>query len=105
MNALLIALLVAQAPDVPVVEADIRPAIEVKAGELVPFNGTCMDDARTTLTGKRIASCEASLAKAEDKSVITMIPTPVLVGGVVAILGVIAAASGAAFVAGQSARK
>lgn len=53
-----------------------RPPMQMKAGEVVPFDGLCMDDALTVQTGKRIASCEATLAKAEKSSLVS---TPVLI--------------------------
>lgn len=90
MNAILVALLLAQAVDAPVTEP--RPAMVLEAGSIVPFNATCLDDAQSIKQGKRVASCEASLAKAETK---TMVSTPVLVGGIVAIVAV-AFAAGAA---------
>ena len=80
----------AQAADAPTVEP--RPAMTLSAGDVVPFNATCMDDAKTLQVGKRIASCEASLAVVETKTVIS---TPLLVGGVVAAI-VLAFAAGAA---------
>ncbi len=90
MTALLVALLLAQAVDAPVAEP--RPAIVVEAGALVPFAGVCMDDAQAVKQAKRVASCEASMAMVETK---TLLSTPVLVGGVVAIV-VVAFAAGAA---------
>lgn len=79
----------AQAADAPTVE---RPAMELKAGEPVPFDGVCMTSSKSIEVGKRIASCEASMAVVETKTVIS---TPVLVGGIVALVA-LAFAAGAA---------
>lgn len=62
------------------------------AGEVVPFSGVCMTDGKALQVGKRIASCEASMAVVETKTVVS---TPVLVGGIVAIVA-LAFAAGAA---------
>jgi len=79
----------AEPKDAPVAE---RPAMTLKAGEVVPFDAVCMTDGKTLEVGKRIASCEASLAVVETKTVIS---TPILVGGLVAVI-VLAFAAGAA---------
>lgn len=78
-----------QAADAPTLE---RPAMTLKAGEIVPFDGVYMDDAKAVSTGKRIAACEAEMAIVETKTVIS---TPLLVGGIAAIIAV-AFAAGAA---------
>ena len=88
MKALLLAALLAQA-DAPLAE---RPAMELKAGEVVPFDGVCMTSGKSLEVGKRIASCEAEVAKAHES---TLISTPVLVAGVVGIV-LVAFAAGAA---------
>ncbi len=94
MKACLVAVLCAslahaQAADAPTVE---RPALTFKAGEVVPFDGVCMTDGKAIETGKRLASAEAQVAAVEGKSIVS---TPVLVGGIVAIIAV-AFAAGAA---------
>jgi len=88
VRALLLAALLAQA-DAPLAE---RPAMELKAGEVVPFDGVCLTSGKSIEVGKRIASCEAEVAKAHEG---TLISTPVLVGGIVAVV-VVAFAAGAA---------
>ncbi len=96
MNALLIALLLSQdagqAPD------GGRPAIVVKAGDAVPWDGVCMDDAKAIDTGKRLASAEAQVLFVSDK---TVIATPVAVTAVGAVLAAVASAFGAGYVAGH----
>lgn len=91
MSALLVALLLSQAADAPVVDVPGR-TMDLKAGEVVPFAAVCLDGAQSVRAAKRVASCEATLADAETK---TLVSTPVLVGGVVAIVAV-AFAAGAA---------
>lgn len=92
MKALLLAALLAQA-DAPLAE---RPAMEFKAGEVVPFDSTCMTTGKSIEVGKRIAACEAGLAVAESK---TMVSTPVLVAAIVGALAVgFAAGAGVALV-------
>ena len=81
MKALLLAALLAQA-DAPLAE---RPAMELKAGEVVPFDGVCLTSGKSIEVGKRIAACEAGLAVAESK---TMVSTPVLVAAIVGALAV-----------------
>ena len=95
MKALLLAALLAQAPDAPLAE---RPAMELKAGETVPFDGVCMTSGKSIEVGKRIASCEAGLAVAESK---TMISTPVLVAAIIGALAVGAAVGAGAALAAK----
>lgn len=92
MSALIVALMLSQAADAPVAESEPRPAMILTAGSIVPFDGVCLDDAQTVKQAKRVASCEASMSLVETK---TMVSTPVLVGGIVAIVAV-AFAAGAA---------
>lgn len=82
LSLALVALLT-QAPDAPLLKD--APAIEVKAGDVVGFDGVCMGSAKSIQVGKRIADCEQSMAVVETKTVIS---TPVLVGGLVAVFGV-----------------
>lgn len=91
--ALVASLAHAQAADAPVLEpVGERPAMELKAGEAVPFDGTCMTTGKSIEVGKRIASCEAEMAKVEEKTVLS---TPVLVAGVVGLI-LVSFAAGAA---------
>ena len=76
-----------------------RAAMVLRAGEIVPFDATCLDDARTIATAKRIAACEAGEKKAAGQSVIS---APVLV---VAILGALAVGVLAGTAAGYAAAK
>lgn len=89
MTALVLAMLLSQEPvresglitvGEPLIE---RPAITVKAGELVPFDGVCLTDGLAVRTGKRIAMCEATVAKAEEGFLFTK---PVLLLGVAGII-------------------
>ena len=92
MKALLLAALLAQA-DAPTL--DLPPqgrTIEVAAGDMVPFDGICLDGDQSLRSAKRMAACEAGLKVAESK---TMTSTPVLVAGVVGIV-LVAFAAGAA---------
>ncbi len=96
-HALLLALLLHAAPDAPL--APVRPAIVVREGDVVPFAGVCLDDAAAVATGKRLASAEAQVAALEGKTVLS---TPVLVGGVVALVAVIAGVAAASYAAGKA---
>ncbi len=84
--------------DAPTME---RPAQTFKAGEVVPYDATCMTDGRTIEVGKRLASAEAQVAALEGKSIVS---TPVLVAGGAAIVAVIVAVAAAGFVAGKASR-
>lgn len=93
MKALILAAVLAQAADAPVLE--LPPpgrTIEVAAGDMVPFDGVCLDGDQALRAGKRVAACEAGLKVAESK---TMLSTPVLVAGVVGIV-LLSFAAGAA---------
>ena len=93
MRALALALVAslahAQPVDAPLGEP--RAAMTLKAGEVVPFDGVCMDDARAILTGKRLAGAEAQVKSVEGKTVIS---TPLLVAGIIAAV-VVSGAVGA----------
>lgn len=95
MTSLVLAILLTQAVDTPLKDstpAIPRPALVVYAGMTVPYNGVLLDDAQAVHQAKRLAAAEASLAAVEGK---TLISTPVLVGGLVAVVAV-AFAAGAA---------
>ncbi len=94
MSILLLALLLTQAPDAP-----LRPAITVKAGELVSFDGVCMTDAKAIETGKRLAYAEAVVAETDGKLVI---PLPAVVAAVAVVVAVVAGSAAAGYVAGRS---
>lgn len=92
MKALLLAALLAQS-DAPLL--DLPPpgrTIEVTAGDMVPFDGVCLDGDQSLRAAKRVAACEAGLKVAESK---TMISTPVLVAGIAGIIAVSFAAGAA----------
>ncbi len=91
MSALLVALLLAQ--DVPPSD---RPLV-IKAGMTVPWDGVLLSDAKTVETGRRVAACEASLAVAETK---VMVSAPVVVGAAVAVAAVVAGAFAVGFAVG-----
>jgi hypothetical protein len=92
VKALLLAALLAQA-DAPTLELPPQGrTIEVAAGDMVPFDGVCLDGDQSLRSAKRVAACEAGLKVAESK---TLISTPVLVAGIVGIV-VVAFAAGAA---------
>lgn len=100
MTGLVLAVLLTQAADAPVLELPPQGrTIEVTAGELVPFDGVCLDDAQNLRAGKRMAACEAGLKVAETK---TMISTPVLVAGVAGVVAVVAASFAAGYLAGKN---
>lgn len=91
MKALLLAALLAQT-DAPLDLPPVGRTIEVTAGDMVPFDGVCLDGDQSLRAAKRVAACEAGLKVAESK---TMISTPVLVAGVVGIV-LLSFAAGAA---------
>lgn len=91
MKALLLAALLAQT-DAPLDLPPVGQTIEVTAGDMVPFDGVCLDGDQSLRAAKRVAACEAGLKAAESK---TMISTPVLVAGVVGIV-LLSFAAGAA---------
>lgn len=97
-HLLLIALLAA---DPLPADAPTRPAMTLKAGESIPFDGVCMDDVLAVRTGKRLASAEAQVSQLDGK---TMVSTPLLVGGVVAVVALVAGFAAAGYVAGQKSR-
>lgn len=81
MKALLLAAILSQAPDAPVKEEAVY--VFVDKGGPVPFDATCFDKPTAMRAAKRVASCEASMAEVEKK---TLVSTPVLIGGIVAIV-------------------
>lgn len=116
MTALIVAALLSQAPincadgthhcvsgataaDAPL--AVPRPAIEVKAGDLVPFDGTLLDGPLTISTGKRLAAGEASVAATDGKLVIA--PSTV-VAAVVVVAALVGSAVGLGFAAGKNSK-
>lgn len=105
MTALVLAMLLTQAAPAPAADAPVLElppqgkTIEVKAGELVPFDGVCLDAAQSLRAGKRVAACEAGLKVAESKS---MISTPVLVAGVAGVVAAVGAAFAAGYLAGKN---
>lgn len=116
MTALLLAVLLTQAHPVPCASAATdppgpcvpldapvvpRPAVVLLEGQPVPFNATCMDDALTMATGKRLASCEATVTVAKASGV--LVPTPVFVSVVAsAAVAIITAVSLGVVVAKQA---
>lgn len=82
------------APDAPVI---------LKAGQVAPVSGTLVPDATRIQEGKDHAACADGLATAKQSG--TLVSTLVLIGGVVAVVAVIAAAVGAGYVAGQKSRR
>lgn len=80
----------AQPIDAPVVEG--RPAQAFEAGEIVPWKGVCMDDAKVLEVAKRLAYAEAVVTATEGK---TIVSTPLLVSGMVAAVVVSLAIGGA----------
>lgn len=100
MIALVLAAVLTQAADAPVLELPPQGrTIEVTAGDMVPFDGVCLDSDQSLRAGKRVAACEAGLKVAESK---TMISTPVLVAGVAAIVAVVGGAFAAGYLAGRN---
>ncbi len=97
MISLALALVLTQAPDAPLVEP--RPAVMVRAGDVVPFDGACLDDATLVKTGKRLAAAEASVAATDGKLVIA--PSTVVVA-VAAVVVVVGGAVAIGYVAGRS---
>jgi hypothetical protein len=86
VNALLVTIILAQAVDAPLKDSStetMRPAMELQAGEIVPFTGICLPDALAMRVARRLASAEAQVSAVEGKTVMS---TPVLVGGVVALV-------------------
>lgn len=99
MNALVLAVLLAQAADAPLVELPPRgQTVELEAGQPVPFKAVCLDEAQAVREAKRCSGDAAGLKVAESK---TMFSTPVLVGGIVGVVAVVAAAFAAGYAAGK----
>ena len=61
MNAILVALLLSQAADAPLV------AKPLKAGEVLAVDSVCMPDELAVATGRRIKACEARVAVYEQE--------------------------------------
>lgn len=102
MKALILAAVLAQAADAPVLELPPQGrTMEFEAGETVPFKAVCLDEAQSLRAGARVASCEAGLAVAESK---VMISKPVLVAGVAGIVVLVGAVFAAGYVAGKVAK-
>ncbi len=87
LTMVLVAALAIDPLDVPLAlrPANQHPATEVKAGQLMPFDGLCLDETLAVATGKRIASCEETL-KAAQKD--TLVSVPLFVAVIAATLAV-----------------
>lgn len=83
------------APPADAPKNEARPAVMVKEGAPVPFDGVLLDDAQAVLIGKRMARCEAEMQLVETK---VLVDKPVLIAGVVAVVVVV----GGAFAAGYA---
>lgn len=77
--------------------------VELKAGQVAPVSGTLVPDATRIQEGKDHAACADGLAKAKQSG--TLVSTPVLIGGVVAAVAIVAAAVGVGYAAGQKSRR
>ncbi len=98
MNALLVAVLLSQAAD-PALQAEVgpRPAIVVKFGDLIPYDGVLLDDAATLKLGKQLMKCDAEAEEVSKKSLVsTPVLVAVIVGALVAGAGIGAGAAYAA---------
>jgi len=102
VKALILAAVLAQATDAPVLELPPQGrTMELEAGETVPFKAVCLDEAQSLRQGVRIVSCEAGLAKAES---MVMISKPVLAAGIAGVVAIVVAAAAAGFAAGSARR-
>lgn len=101
MNALLVALLLSQAADVPLAKFDepLPRVDELQTGNMLPYDAICMDVATAKSNAKRIVSCEATVAKADEGFLISK---PVFIGGIIGLV-VVAFAAGTAV--GMAAKK
>lgn len=81
MKALLLAVLLAQAADAPLVVEE-RPAMVLKAGEVVPFDGVCLTNGLAIRQAQRVAAAEAE----RDALKASHIGWPLVVGAVVGAL-------------------
>jgi len=90
--ALVVALLLAQDAGTPLSVA--QPAIVVRAGDVVAFDGVLMSDAKAVEVGKRLASAEAVVAALKEQPVVG-VPAILTAGGVV--LSAFASAFGAGY--------
>lgn len=66
----------------------VRRTVQVQEGEPAPFAGLCLNDAQAIHVAQRVASCEATLAKAEEKNLVSL---PVLIAAIAGALAVGAA--------------
>lgn len=101
MNAILLAVLLSQAVDSPLKDstpAIPRPALVLKAGDPMPWDGLALDDAQAVAQAKKGAACQAELAAAKENHLIS---TPQLVAAAGIIVAVVGAAFGAGYVAGH----
>jgi len=80
----------AQPIDAPLAD---QPAIIVQTGEVLAYDSVCMPGPKAIEVGKRLASAEAQVAAMKGKTVLS---TPVLVGGVAALVLVSLAVGAAA---------
>lgn len=89
-SALLVVLLLAQAPDAPLVAP--RPAVVLKAGDPLPWDGVCLDDAQAIVQANKVANTEG---KVSPIVVVVAIAAGVVATGAAAAIG---------YVAGQKSR-
>lgn len=87
MQALMLAVLLSQAADVPLIKLD-EGAVDSRvlgftAGEVVPFDAICMDNGTAVKNAQRIVSCETTVAEAEKSFLISK---PVLILGIVGLV-------------------
>lgn len=100
LTVLLCASLAHAAPaDAPLADSAPGSVIELKAGQLAPFAGTLVADAERIKEGGKLHGARAGIAEAKTG---TLIPTPVLIGGAIAVLAVIAVAVGSAYAKGRA---
>jgi hypothetical protein len=93
VKALLLAALLTQAPDAPLLDEPGR-VMELEAGNVVPFDATCLDKHQALRTAKRVAAAEAERDALKESH----IGWPIVVG---AILGAVALGVGAGYAAGK----
>lgn len=80
MTHLLLLALLSQAPDAPVVAP--RPAVVLKAGEAMPFDGLALDDAQAIVQANKVATADS---KWSPVVVVAIAVGALLVGGAVGL--------------------
>lgn len=74
---LLLFAVLSQAPDAPIAP---RPAIVVKSGDAVPFDGVCLDTAQAVAQANKLQAAES---KVRPEVVVLVAVAAVLLGGAV----------------------